>query len=75
MMYFFSNETDENILKLSFNAIKKPFKLQRSATPNQFLLFDQDKKNNSNTLSALNTSYDRADDNFCKDLLTFSSKS
>lgn len=70
LVYLFDNKTDENIIKMSFSAIRKPFKLQRSVTEDHFLNFDLTKKNNTNI-----TVYERDEANFCKDLLTLRSKS
>ena len=72
-MHFFCNET-----KLYANVMKKPFKLQRTATSDQFLGFDLTKKNNiTNAINSTHQRDDAADaaTNFCKDLLTVKSKS
>lgn len=70
LIYLFDNQTDENIIKMSFNAIRKPFKLQRSVLENHFFNLDLTKKNNTNI-----SVYERDEANLCKDLLTLRSKS
>lgn len=53
LLYFFDNKTNENILKLSFSAIRRPFKLQRSNTQHsdQFLYSNQNVKNKTLVLT------------------------
>lgn len=74
-MYFFDQKSDENILKLSFNAIRRPFKLQRSSTEDQFFIFDLNKKNNSKVSNLTGIHQREEAVNFCSDLLTLKSKS